>query len=142
MTDSTPEVTIYYTTNGTTPTTSSAVYTGPIAVSSTTTIEAIAAGSGYSASGAVGAKYTINLTAAKPAFSTSDGTSGSTQTVIMSDSMAGATIYYTTNSTTPTTSSAVYTGPITLTTSGWVEAIAVLPGYATSPVMSAYFAVP
>jgi hypothetical protein len=142
LTDSTPGVTIYYTTNGTTPTTSSTVYTGPIAVSSTTTIEAIAAGSGYSASGAVGAKYTINLTAAKPAFSTSDGTSGSTQTVIMSDSMAGATIYYTTNSTTPTTSSAVYTGPITLTASGWVEAIAVLPGYATSPVMSAYFAVP
>jgi len=142
LTDATAGTTIYYTTNGTTPTTSSAVYTGPITVSATEEIEAIAAGGGYAASTAAGAKFTINLTAAKPSFSASAATTASSQNVLITDSMPGVIIYYTTNGTTPTASSAVYSGSVTLTASGWLEAIAVLPGYAPSPVMSAHFTVP
>ena len=59
ISDSTPGATIYYTTNGTTPTSGSTVYNGPVLVSSTETLEAIATASGYSASSAASAAYTI-----------------------------------------------------------------------------------
>ena len=59
ITAATPGATIYYTTNGLTPTTASRVYTGPITVSSTTTIEAVASANGYRASAVASATYTI-----------------------------------------------------------------------------------
>ena len=49
ISDTTPLATIYYTTNGTAPTTSSTVYSGPVTVSSSETLEAIATASGVSA---------------------------------------------------------------------------------------------
>ena len=51
--------TIYYTTNGNDPTTSSSVYSAPIAVSSNMTIKAMAAKSGYNNSSVSSASYTI-----------------------------------------------------------------------------------
>jgi O-glycosyl hydrolase len=59
LSDSSPGATIYYTTNGTAPTTSSTKYTGVITVTSTTTIEAIAAGSSYTASAVATGTYTL-----------------------------------------------------------------------------------
>jgi len=57
---------IYYTTNGSTPSTSSAVYSGTLTVSSTEALQAIAVASGYSTSAAGTAAYTINLTQVAP----------------------------------------------------------------------------
>jgi chitobiase/beta-hexosaminidase-like protein len=52
-----PEVTIYYTTDGTTPTTSSTQYGGPILVVLGTTVQAIAVRAGWSQSAVASATY-------------------------------------------------------------------------------------
>jgi hypothetical protein len=57
--DTTANAIIYYTTNGTAPSTSSTKYTGAIAVSSAKVIEAIALAAGYLQSGVATTTYTI-----------------------------------------------------------------------------------
>jgi glucosylceramidase len=59
LSDVTANSTIYYTADGTIPTSSSAMYTGPIAISATTTVKAIATASGYSSSAVASAAYTV-----------------------------------------------------------------------------------
>jgi len=142
ISDATSGATIYYTTNGTTPTTASAVYSGPITVSATETLEAIATATGYSTSAVASAAYTISSpTAATPTFSPAGGTYTSAQTVTISDATSGATIYYTTNGTTPTTASALYSGPITVSASETLEAIATATAHSTSAVATAAYTI-
>jgi hypothetical protein len=141
VSDTTAGATIYYTTNGTTPTTSSTVYSGPISVNATETLSAIAVYTGYSASSATTAAYTITTPAATPMFSPAGGTYASAQTVTVSDTTTGATIYYTTNGTTPTTSSSIYSVAITVSGSETVNAIAVATGYSNSAVSTATYTI-
>ena len=124
ISDSTPGATIYYTTDGTNPTTSSSVYSGPITVSSTETLRAIAVAPDYTNSSVASAAYTINAPPATPTFSVAPGTYASAQTVSISDATPGATIYYTKNGTTPTTSSTEYTAAITVSSTETLEAVA------------------
>ena len=142
ISDVTSNATIYYTTNGTAPTTSSTKYTGPITVSSTETLEAIAVATGNTNSAVASAAYTINspTPVSTPTFSPAGGTYTSAQLVTISDATSGATIYYTTNGTTPTTSSTAYTGPITVSSTETLEAIAVVTG-GTSAVASASYTI-
>src|SRR5258708_5184720 len=76
--------------------------------------------------------------ASVPYFSLAGGTYHAPQTLTLTDSLAGATIYYTytPNGSTPSTGATLYTGPITINTSGIVEAIAIAPGYINSAVAS------
>jgi hypothetical protein len=72
--------------------------------------------------------------AATPAFSPAPGTYGWDQSVKITDATAGATIYYTTNGKTPTTSSTKYKSPIVVSKTQTIEAIAVASGHSESAV--------
>jgi hypothetical protein len=118
------------------------VYAGQIAVSSSETVESLAVSSGYSISAVATAAYTINLPqAASPMFSLPVGTYTPPQTVTISDATAGATIYYTTDGTTPTTSSSVYSGPLTVSSTETLQALAVAPGLGNSAIASATYTI-
>jgi N-acetylneuraminic acid mutarotase len=133
---------LYYTTDGTTPTTSSTLYNGPLAVSHTETVQAIAIAPGYPNSGVASATYVILPPAASPTFSVAPGTYTYVQTVTISDTTSGATIYFTTDGkTTPTTTSTPYSGAITVSASETIQAIAVASGYGDSAVASATYTI-
>jgi hypothetical protein len=78
-----------------------------------------------------------------PANGTTMYTSSNLNVVTITDTLAGAAIYYTTNGSTPTLSSTPYTAPFTLTAPGsaTVNAIAIASGYALSGVATATFTV-
>jgi hypothetical protein len=141
--DTTAGATIHFTTNRSTPTTSSAIYTSPITVSSTETIEAMAVASGYTNSAVATAAYTINPVAhpqtATPLLSLASGTYSSAQSLSISDPISGATIYYTTDGSRPSVSSTTYTGPITVSSTETINALALAPGYITSAVATAAY---
>jgi Chitobiase/beta-hexosaminidase C-terminal domain/Galactose oxidase, central domain len=64
---------------------------------------------------------------ATPVFSPAPGAYSTAQTVTISDTTDGSTIYYTTDGTTPTTASAVYGGPVSVPANVTVLAIAAAP---------------
>jgi hypothetical protein len=101
ISDSTPGAIIYYTTNGSTPRTGSTLYNGPITVSTSETIQAIAIASGYSDSAIASAGYNIeppvnpapSVFVVTPAFVTA-GSDAFTVTVNGSGFTAGSTVYW------------------------------------------------
>jgi hypothetical protein len=80
-------------------------------------------------------------TTATPAFSPGSGTYSPVQSVTISDATTGAAIYYTTNGSTPTTSSTKYSGAITVSSSETLNAIALATGDAQSAVASAAYTI-
>ena len=138
---STGGATIHYTTDGSTPTTASAVYTGPIPVTRSLTFRAIAAASGMENSTVAEGAYTLQ--AATPTFNPPGGTYLLPQLVSISSASPDVTIYYTTDGSMPTTASKRYTGSFLVgvgTTA--VRAIAVAPGWSNSAVATAIYRIP
>ena len=78
---------------------------------------------------------------AAPAISPNGGFSISPFTVTLTSATPGASIYYTTDDTAPTTASTLYTAPFSVGTSSTVEALATAPGMINSSVTSAIFSV-
>ena len=70
--------------------------------------------------------------AATPTLSPPPGTFTASQLVTLSDSTTGATIYYTTDGSTPTTASAQYSSPISVTVDTTIKAMATASGYSQS----------
>ena len=136
ISDAIAGATIYYTTNGTTPTSNSAVYTKPLVISSNQTITAIASATGYLQSPPTSQTFVSTSTAANPVFSLAGGTYSGAQTLTITDKSAGSKIYYTLDGSTPTTNSAVYTGPLTIQVSETVSAFATAPTLFSSSVVS------
>jgi len=141
LTDTTPGATIYFTIDGSTPTTKSNRYTSAIKVASTETVQAIAVATGYSASTVAAATYTIGPFAATPALSVATGTYSSIQSVAITDATPGAAIYYTTDGSTPTNKSRQYSVPIQVSSSETIRAIAYFSNYNPSPVASATYTI-
>jgi hypothetical protein len=132
----------------------------PITVSNSETLKAIAVIPGYPKPSAVStAHYSIGSTevADTPVFNLASGTYFGTQTVYLSDVTNGTdgngnTIYYTTDGTTPTTNSTAFTnnngcygclgtGPITVSETETIKAIAVAAGYTDSAVATATYTI-
>ena len=132
--------TIYYTTNGDTPTSSSTEYTGSaIAVNTTTTIKAIAVKNGLDDSEVASAIYTLKCVA--PSFDPVAGSVGYGTEITLSTTTEGVTLYYTTNGDTPTSSSSAYDSSNKPTVSGnqTFKAIATKTGWSDSDVSSAAY---
>lgn len=84
---------------------------------------------------------TVTPQAKKPVFSPNGGTHVNSVTVTISTATDGATIRYTTNGSSPTSSSTRYTDPITLTETTTLKARAYKSGMDPSDVASATFQV-
>lgn len=81
------------------------------------------------------------LPAATPVFDVASGTYNSQQAVTVSDTTPGAVIYYTTDGTSPTTGSNAYSGPIAVSSSEALKAIAVVSQYGPSAVAIANYTI-
>ncbi|QNI34186.1 chitobiase/beta-hexosaminidase C-terminal domain-containing protein [Alloacidobacterium dinghuense] len=143
ITDAISGAVIYYTIDGSTPTTASSVYSGPLTISSgTVKVSAMAVAAGNAPSPVTSATITILPPAAVvPMFTPSGGTYIGAQTVAITSRTAGSTIYYTTDGSTPTASSSVYSSPISVSGNQAIDAIAMAPGYSVSQVGSAAYVI-
>jgi hypothetical protein len=139
LSSTTPSADIYYTLDGTTPTPSSTLYSAPVSISTDATIKAIASAPGYVQSSVSSAAFTFTYQTPPVTFSPAAGTYLNAQSVTITDTDASAKIYYTTDGTTPTASSTLYTSPIQVTASETIMAIAIDSGQQNSNVgTSAY----
>lgn len=135
ITVSTAGAVIYYTTDGSTPTEDSTLYTVPFTVSVTTTVNAIALKDQCCPSNVVTETYTkIPDTVASPEIAPpSTSFSGTLEITITCDTV-GADIYYTTDGSTPTDADTLYAAPFNIGATTTVKAIGILSGYTDSAV--------
>jgi hypothetical protein len=138
----TSEATIKYTTDGSDPTTSATarIYSEPIAVTSSgTVIKAYATLSGFEDSEVNTQNYRIIVY--PPAFSPPAGTYASPQTVGIRCDTEGAIIHYTTDGSTPTASSPVYSAPIAVDKTMIIKACAMKAGFMDSDMVTAFYSI-
>ena len=141
ITTSTDGATIYYTTDGSDPTTASSVYSAAIPVTTNTTIKAYAVKDGMTDSEIAEAAYVINYEVATPIFTPAAGTYNEAQNVTITTETDGATIYYTTDGTDPDETSTEYSAAIPVAETMTIKAIAIKDGYTDSEIATAEYTI-
>jgi hypothetical protein len=131
---------IFYTLDGSTPTTASARYSSPISIGMTETLKVVAVAPGHSQSAVSTALYTILTPTGAPTLTPGSGTYTGPQLITI-NAMSGASIFYTLDGSAPTTASARYTNPITISMTETLKAIAVTSGSAQSVVSTAQYTI-
>jgi len=139
MSTSTSGASIYYTTNGSTPTSGSTRYTNPITVSANQTVKAIAIATSLTNSSVASETYTIAPILATPTFSPSPGTFTSVQNITINQANTNATIRYTTDGSAPDLTSQIYSGPIQVFSPTTINAISVLSGFTNSLIAVGFY---
>ena len=139
--DSTAEV--FYTTDGSDPSSSSSRYTGPIAVTGEgrTTVKFLAVRPDGSTSPIGTEVYQIDSVAPSLTASLAGGSFAGPQSVSLETDDPTASIFYTTDGSTPSLDSTPYTGPITIPRNLTLKARAVDPAGNNSGVRSWTFAI-
>ena len=128
---------IRYTTDGSDPTSSSALYTSPLTFTSTTTLKAKAFKSGMIDSDVAIGTYNIGaVKVATPIFSPAPGTYQGSVKVSILCFTRGAAIRYTTDGSDPTSSSSQYSSHLTFTSTTTLKAKAFKSGMIDSDVAS------
>lgn len=141
LSSTTSSAQIYYTLDGSAPTTSSTAYTSPITISYDSTLKAIASAAGYTQSAVSSATFTFSNQTPPVTFSPAGGTYLNAQSVTITDPDASAKIYFTTDGSTPTPSSSLYTGPIAVQNTETISAVAIDPAKQNSNVLSAAYVI-
>ncbi len=141
ITDTITSAPIYYTTDGTTPTVASTKYTGAFTLSADATVQAIASASGYLQSPVASATYSFSTQTAIPQILPAAGSYSTPQSVTITDTTTGAQIYYTTDGSTPTTSSLLYTAAIPVSSNTTIKTIAVASGLTASNIVTAAYSI-
>ena len=130
---------IYYTLDGSDPTTASTAYSAPISLTVPTTIKAIAVKFGCLQSEISSAAYGNTLTVLPPTFSPTGAANPTFPvSVYLSCPTPSAMIFYTQDGSTPTTGSTLYAGPITLANTNTIKAIAWKGGFYSSVVSDTF----
>ena len=134
--------TIRYTIDGSEPSSSSTAYATPISVSMTTTIKAKAFVSGMIDSNTISVVYIINLPKVDmPTLSPAGGFYSNVQSAVIQCSTSGAAIHYTISGAEPSSSSPIYSGPISISATTTIKAKAIMSGMADSDTSSATYTI-
>lgn len=157
LTNATSGATICYTTDGSDPAATTAgtcshgtAYSGPVTVSSTTTLKAIGTEAGYANSPELSSTYTIQGTSAvsEPTITPSGGTYSSAQTITLNDQTSGAIVCYTTDGSDPAATTAgtcshgtTYNGGFTVSSTTTVKAMGTEAGYTNSSELSSTYTI-
>jgi hypothetical protein len=137
--DATSKSEIHYTLDGSTPLSSSPDYKGPITLTSSTTVKAIATAGGYWKSADVAVQFSVVPQTPTPMISPTPGSYPHGQPITITDADKTATLRYTTDGSTPTTKSTLYSKPILLNGTVTIKAIAIATGVAASEVATATY---
>lgn len=141
LTCATSGASIYYTTNGDTPTSGSTAYSAPIEITADTTLKAIAIKDAAS-SLVMTANYTIPQTET-PLVLPLAGEYLIGQELTMTSTVEGAEIYYTTDGSAPDATDNLYDpdNKPTLAAAGTIKAVAVVDGYANSDAFTVAYTI-